>query len=344
MGVQITELLPKEEINIDSLAGKKIAVDAFNTLYQFLTTIRQRDGALLTDSKGRVTSHLAGLFNRTVKLMSMGIQLAFVFDGKSPDLKRKEKERRTELKRDAEVKHKLAVESRDVEGMKKFASRTARLDRDMIQESKQLLQALGLPVIQAPSEGEAQAAYMVKKGELYALASQDTDCLLFGSPLLIRNLSFNAKKKLPGRFSYVAVSPELIKLADVLKELDINQDQLIVLAILVGTDYNIGGVKGIGPKNAMKLIKKHGEDFDALFEEAKWDDFFDFSWKDVFSVIKDIPTTDDYDLKWGNVDVDKVKEILCERHDFSQERIDKGLSNLLKHNEKKKQKGLGDFF
>jgi flap endonuclease-1 len=344
MGVQITELLPRTEITVESLAGKKIAVDAFNTLYQFLTTIRQRDGALLTDSKGRPTSHLAGLFNRTVKLMSMNIGLAFVFDGRAPELKKREKERRTELKRDAEVKHKLAVQAEDVEGMKKFASRTARLDKYMIEESKKLIQALGLPVIQAPSEGEAQAAFMVRNHDLYALASQDTDSLLFGAPLLVRNLSFSARKKLPGKLSYATVSPELIRLDGVFKELGIGQDQLIVLAILVGTDYNIGGVKGVGPKNALKLVKKYGDDFDSLFKGVKWHDFFDFSWRDVFDVIKNMPTTKDYSLEWGKVDVDEVKRILCDEHDFSVDRIDRGLGALIKQKEKQQQKGLGDFF
>ena len=158
MGVKIFELVPKKEVELDSLAGKTLAVDSSLFLYQFLSTIRQRDGSLLMDSKGNVTSHLAGLFNRTIKLMQKQIGLVFVFDVKPPELKSAERARRAELKKEAEMKYKIAVEKKDIDEMKKYASRTTRLTRDMILEAKELIEALGLPVVQAPSEGEAQAA------------------------------------------------------------------------------------------------------------------------------------------------------------------------------------------
>ncbi|MFQ5475342.1 MAG: FEN1 family endonuclease, partial [Candidatus Nanoarchaeia archaeon] len=186
MGVNIRDLVIKHDISFNGLKDKKFAVDAFNVLYQFLSTIRQRDGSLLTDSRGNVTSHLTGLFSRTTRLMHKGMKLSFVFDGKAPELKLQEQQRRAALKREAIAKHEEASKAGDVENMKKYASRTSRLTPEMIQEAKRLIEALGLPIVQAPSEGEAQAAYMVNKSELYAEISQDYDCLMFGVPRMIQ--------------------------------------------------------------------------------------------------------------------------------------------------------------
>ncbi len=111
--------------------------------------------------------------------------------------------------------------------------------------------------------------------------------------------------------------------------------------MLCGTDFNVGGVKGIGPKKALALVKKHKKDFNKVFEEAKWSEFFEYPWKKVFSTIKNIPTTDEYSLKWGAVDREKIYEILVERHEFLKERIDSSISGVSK---KQAQKGLSDFF
>ena len=341
MGTQLSSIIDAEEISIEQLNNKKLAVDAFNMLYQFLTTIRQYDGTPLKDDNGNITSHLSGLFFRVTKLMKEGIKLAFVFDGVSPNLKKKEKERRKEVKLEAKKKYDLAVEEGDVELMKKYAGRTAYLNSEMIDEAKELIEALGLPIIQAPSEGEAQAAYMAKKGEFYGILSQDTDGLLFGSPRVIKNLSISGKKKKANTSAYFAQSPEVIELANVLNTLGIDHDQLIVVSILCGTDFNIGGIKGIGPKNAIKLVKEYGNDFEKLFMDNKWDEFFDYPWKDVFDTIKKIPISDDYKLQWGNVDAEKINEILIKRHNFSQERVEKSISDIVK---KQAQKGLSDFF
>ena len=211
----------------------------------------------------------------------------------------------------------------------------------MVEESKELIDALGLPTIMAPSEGEAQASFMVKKGDFYALVSQDTDGLLFGSPRIIRNLSVSRKRKKPGTQTYETINPVVIDLQENLRMLNINRDQLIVIAMLCGTDFNIGGIKGIGPKKALLLVKKHKNNFDALFREVKWNAYFDFNWKEIYNLIKEMPTTDNYELKWRKIDSKKIKEILVERHDFSKERIDKTLQELLLT---QKQKGLSDFF
>jgi flap endonuclease-1 len=254
-----------DEIKLESLSGRILAVDSFNVLYMFLTTIRGPDGSPLMDSKGNTTSHLVGLFSRFSNLMEKGIKFVFVFDGKAPDLKKEERERRKQLKDEAQKLYDVAQSEENVENMKKYAARTTVLTKEMIEEAKELIEAMGMTVVIAPSEGEAQAAHIVKNGDAYAVMSQDADSLLTGSPRTIRNLSITGRRKMPGSHAYKNVLPELIDLNDNLKELEMTQDQLIVLAILVGTDYNYGGVKGIGPKKALILMKKHGSDFDSLF-------------------------------------------------------------------------------
>ncbi len=341
MGTQIKDILSIKEISFDDLKGKTLAIDSCNLLYQFLTTIRSRDGSLLTDSKSRPTSHLVGLFSRITNLMEKGIKMIFVFDGKAPKLKEAERERRKDLKLGAQKQFETAAEEGDEEAMKKYAARTSRLTKEMIDEAKALLDALGLPVIQAPSEGEAQAALIVKKGDADFCVSQDFDSLLFSAPRLLRNISIVGKRKKSG-LSYASVKPELIDLSENLNLLGIDQEQLIALSILVGTDYNNGGVKGIGPKNALKLVKKHKKDFSSLFAEAGWDR--SFSWQEVFSIFTEMPVSHDYKIEFRNLNPEKVSEILVKDHDFSQERVDTTLAKLIKSHGPKEQKGLGDYF
>jgi len=345
MGTKITDLLETKQLNIEDLRGKIIVVDAFNQLYMFLSSIRQPDGSLLQDSHGNVTSHLNGLFYRFTKLMQYDIKFIFVFDGKAPELKLKERERRSSLKHDAELKYAKAAEEDNLDDMKKYASRTSKLTKEMIDDVKELISALGMPVVQAPSEGEAQAAFMVKSKDAYASLSQDADSLIFGCSLVVKNLTLSGRKKLPNKLSYDSITPELISLADTLKTLDITLDQLIVLAMLTGTDYNIGGIKGIGPKTALKLVKEYGdgvENFDKLFSENKWSEHFEYGWKEVFDVIKHTKVTTDYDIKFRDVNDDLVVDVLCAKHDFSEERTRAVLEKL--HKRPAAQKGLGEYF
>lgn len=341
MGIKIKEIIEPKKIDISDLADKVLAVDSFNLLYQFLTTIRQPDGTPLQDRKGNVTSHLVGLFSRITKLMMSKLKFVFVFDGKVPELKSKERERRASIKKEAEKKYKIAMDKEDIEEMRKYASRTSVLTKDMVDEAKELISALGMPIVQAPSEGEAQAAFMAKKGDVYAIVSQDGDSLIFGAPRLVRNLSLTQRRKSPSKLAYEKISSEIISLKDTLGKLEINQEQLIVYAILVGTDYNIGGIKGIGPKNALKLVKQYREDYDRLFKELEWN--FDFSWRDVFNVITKMKSTSDYHLKWSHPDEEKVRELLIGKHSFSEDRVNSVLTELNAVLDKS-QKGLNDFF
>lgn len=341
MGTKLKDLLVMKEISFEDLKGKKLVVDSFNILYQFLSTIRQRDGSLLMDSKGNVTSHLTGLFNRTTRLMSEGLKLGFVFDGKPPELKRKERERRIAVKEGALKAYKEAKKRGDEAEMKKYASRTSKLTKVMIEESKELLQSLGLPVVQAPSEGEPQVAYIVNQGDAYAGVSEDYDSLLYGIPKLVKNLTISGRRRM--KATWVSVKPQIISLSENLNNLGIDQDQLICLAILVGTDYNIGGVKGIGPKNALKLVKEYKTDFASLFKKVEWDKHFDIEWKEIYYLIKRMPVEKKYKLEWGEVDKEKIMKLLVDKHEFSEERVNKTLEKLDKNAEDKKQKGLGEW-
>lgn len=341
MGIHLRELIPRKEITLESLQNKILVIDSFNILYQMLTTIRQRDGTPLTDNQGNITSHLVGLFSRTSNFLEKGMKLAFVFDGTPPDLKKEERQRRSQLKEEALAKYRVAASEENIEDMKKYASRTAKLTPTMVEETKQLVQAFGCPIIQAPCEGEAQAAYMAHKGDGYAVVSQDYDSLLYNAPKVIHNLSAAGKRK-KTKVSYEKIHPEMITLSEVFNNLGIDQDQLIALSMLIGTDYNKAGVKGIGPHKGLKLVKEYGSDFEKLFKSVEWEKHCKHDWQKIFTLFKKMPTTDDYTLKWNAVDEEKLKELLIEKHDFSKERITQTLTQLAKN--KTQQKGLGEFF
>jgi len=344
MGLNFKDLVVKKEISIKDLNGKILAIDSMNLLYQFLTTIRGIDGSVLTDSKGRVTSHLIGLFNRTTALMEQGLKLVFVFDGKAPEIKQKTWEKRKVAKEEAALKLKAAREENDLAEMKKFSSRTTVLNKEMIEDAKNLIWGLGLPIVQAPSEGEAQTAYMVKIGDAFASISQDYDNLIFGCPVLIRNLSIAGKRKKKGTLVYQIVKPEAILLDEVLDNLKLSLDQLIVLAILVGTDYNPRGIKGIGPKTALKYLQEYGDNFEEIFELVKWSEQYGIKWREIFDTIKDIPVTEDYNLEWKKINEDYLLKLLVEGHEFGEQRVKTKLEKLRGEQSKLTQKGLSSFF
>ena len=346
MGLNIREIIPRKEIEISDLKEKMLCVDAFNILYQFLSTIRQADGTPLMDNKKRITSHLSGIFYRNIALLSEGVKMVYVFDGKAPELKSKIHEKRKEARNLAKERYEEAKQKEDLVTMKRYSSQLTRLDNEMINESKELLEAMGISVVQAPSEGESEAAYLCRiKEKIYASVSQDYDSLLFGASKLIRNLTLARKRK---TFSgFIEVKPELIELEKVLNSLEINLDQLICLGILVGTDYNPKGIPGIGQKRALDIVKKYKQPvliFESVEEQImslSEDDRF--NWQEIFELFHK-PKVVDIEFKPGKIDEEKIKKILVERHDFSEERVEKQLEKLQKIEEKKKQKGLGEWF
>jgi flap endonuclease-1 len=338
MGLQISEIISKREINFSDLKNKIIAVDAFNAIYQFLTTIRQPDGTPLKDSNGNVTSHLSGLFYRNMNLIIEGVKLIYVFDGKAPELKLRTQELRRAVREEAKRKYDEAKEGEDVEAMGKYARGDLYLDEVKIRESKELLEAMGIAVIQAPGEGEAQASYLAKTNKAYAVSSQDYDCLMFGAPKLIQNLSLARKRKtITG---YREVFPQIIELDNVLKELEINHEQLICLGILCGTDYNPGGVKGLGPKKSLKLVREF-KTKEEIFEAVKNNDKYEvnFDWQEIFNEIKNTKIDDDAKIEFPKIDKKKIKEILM-KYDFSEERIENQLQKLDELEQRAKQKTL----
>lgn len=334
MGVDISSLVISKDLDINTLRTKKVAIDAYNTIYQFLSIIRQRDGTPLKDSKGRITSHLSGLFYRTSKLLESGIKPCFVFDGQAPEMKAATQEKRRKIKEKAKAEHQKAVEKGDLKEAKKWAQQTSQLTKDMISESKKLLTYMGLPYVQAIGEGEAQASWMVKEGIVYATVSQDFDSLLFGTPILIRNLSISGKRKLPGKQAYVKTTPQVIKLIETLKELNITRDQLIKIAILIGTDYN-KGVRGIGPKTALKVIKE------GKFEEKVSDISH---WKKIEDMFLNPPIVRDFNLSWREPQRDEICHILCTEHGFSKKRVENALKRINDAKGARKQGGLDEFF
>lgn len=324
----------KKEISFSQIKGKKITIDAYNALYQFLAAIRQPDGTPLMDRKGNITSHLSGLFYRTINLLEEGIIPIYVFDGKPPEFKLQEIERRRKAREEARKKLEQ-VKSEQVpvprQELKKYAQASLVLTNEMVIQSKELLKAMGIPIVQAPSEGEAEAAFLNQKGYSYATGSQDYDSLLFGAVRLIRNLTVSGKRKLPGKEVYVEIKPEVIELEAVLKKLGITREQLIDIGILVGTDYNPDGVKGIGPKTAFQIIKKYGSIEKAIEKNAIPKREIDFNYEEIRRFFLQPPVElPNYALDLGGIDEKRIIEILVKEHDFNEERVRNGISRLEK--------------
>ncbi|MGC8936763.1 MAG: flap endonuclease-1 [Candidatus Methanomethylicaceae archaeon] len=344
MGVNLKGVVTAQTVALEELRGRVLAIDGYNALYQFLSIIRQPDGMPLMDSRGRVTSHLSGIFYRTVNLLEAGIKPVYVFDGKPPELKLREIERRAEIKEKAEEEYREALERGDLEGARKAAQATSRLTGEMVAQTKDLLEAMGIPWVQAPSEGEAQAAFMTKRGDAWATVSQDYDSLLFGAPRLVRNLTISGRRKLPNKPVYIDIEPEMIKLDDLLRSLNISRDQLIDIGIMLGTDFNPDGFKGIGPKKALKIIEEHGS-LKAALEKGVLvaDPHVDVD--AIREIFLNPRTTGEYKLQWGELDGERIKKILCENHDFSLERVEAALQRVIKtKKESERQSSLEKWF
>ncbi|VVB70991.1 Flap endonuclease 1 [uncultured archaeon] len=174
MGVSgLGELFEKQELKLEELNGKTLAIDAYNSIYQFLTTIRDYQGNLLQNSKGQVTSHLIGLFYRNSTLTKLGIKPVYVFDGRPSELKKKTLQTRGLAKKQAEIKLQEALKKGDFLEVKKQSDRTAIIDEDVISSSKKLLELSGIPFIQALEEGESQCAYLEKNKLVDGVRTQD---------------------------------------------------------------------------------------------------------------------------------------------------------------------------
>jgi len=320
MGVAIRDIIAEYKVPLawEALSGVA-AVDAHNALYQFLSIIRQPDGTPLMDTKGRVTSHLSGILFRNANFLERGIRPVYVFDGPPPDFKQKTIEERRNARVQAGERWEEALARGDTEEAYKQARSSSKVDHDVIETSKKLLSLMGIPCIKAPSEGEAQATHMVMHGDASYVVSQDYDTLLFGAPMLVRNLTISGKRKIHGRS--VTLNPEKVILADVVKGLGITREQLIQIAVLIGNDFN-PGVKGIGPKTGLKLVKE------GSFEKTLHEREPDFDPGAVIDFFLHPPVTSEYDLAWHPPDTVKIEEMLCGEYNFSVERVRKALEGI----------------
>lgn len=334
MGLNLKDLIVKEKTTLEAFSTKVIAIDAYNAIYQFLASIRGPDGLQLMDSQGRVTSHLSGLLYRNVNFLSLGIKPVYVFDGKAPSLKAAEIQRRKQIKKDATIKYEKAIAEGNLEDARKFAQQTTSMRDGMVKESKKLLECFGIPYIDAQSEGEATAAHLTNTGQAYASASQDYDSILCGAKRLVRNFTNSGRRKIPNSNTYIDVVPEVIQTQKVLDALGLTREELIDVGILIGTDFNPNGFERIGPKTAIKMIRKHSrlEDIPQIQEQLQRIDFQQI--REIFSNPK---VTDVEEIVFEKVDYEAITDYLVKERSFSNDRVHSTLNRLKRALEKKSQ-------
>ncbi|KAF8582828.1 PIN domain-like protein [Ramaria rubella] len=352
----LSEHAPKAitEHDIKTLFGRKVAIDASMSIYQFLIAVRQKDGEMLTNEQGETTSHLMGFFYRTIRIVENGIKPAYVFDGKPPELKSGVLAKRYEKREEAKEEGEEAKETGTAEDVDRFSRRTVKVTREHNEECRKLLRLMGIPVVIAPSEAEAQCAELARGGKVYAAGSEDMDTLTFNAPILYRHLTFSEAKKQP-------ISE--ISLQKALEGLEMDRSQFIDLCILLGCDY-LEPIKGIGPKSALKLVREYG-DLAAIVEHLKekaiereeqveegkkkkggvsvpeyW------PWEEAKKVFQkpDVTPADEIELEWKIPDVDGLVDFLVKDKGFNEERVRKGAEKLTKFLNAKQQGRLDGFF
>ncbi|KAF9169188.1 Elongation of fatty acids protein 2 [Mortierella sp. AD011] len=327
-----------KEDDIKNYFGRKVAIDASMSIYQFMIAVRQQDGQLLQNEQGETTSHLMGMFYRTLRMVDNGIKPVYVFDGKPPTLKSGELAKRTQKRKEATASKEEAEEIGDQEAIDKFNRRTVKVTPEHNAECKKLLKLLGIPYVEAPCEAEAQCAALAKAGKVYAAGSEDMDTLTFGSPILLRHLTFSEAKKMP-------ISE--ISLKKTLDGLDFTMEQFVDLCILLGCDY-CDSIKNIGPTRAIALIKEH-KNIETVLENLDTKRYpvpEHWPYKDARElflkpVVADPATID---IKWESPDVEGLVEFLVRDKGFSEERVRKGCERLEKNLKTATQGRLDGFF
>uniref|UniRef100_A0A8D0L9B3 Flap endonuclease 1 n=1 Tax=Sphenodon punctatus TaxID=8508 RepID=A0A8D0L9B3_SPHPU len=325
------------ENDIKSYFSRKVAIDASMSIYQFLIAVRQ--GAdMLQNEEGETTSHLMGMFYRTIRMMENGIKPVYVFDGKPPQLKSGELAKRTERRAEAEKQLQEAQEAGEEENVEKFSKRLVKVTKQHNDECKKLLTLMGIPYVEAPGEAEASCAALVKAGKVYAAATEDMDCLTFGSPVLMRHLTASEAKKLP---------IQEFHLNRILQDLDLTQEQFVDLCILLGSDY-CESIRGIGPKRAIELIKQHKsiEKITQQIDSKKYPLPENWLFKEARQLFlePEVVGSEDVELKWGEPDEEGLILFMCEEKQFNEERIRNGIKRLSKSRQGSAQGRLDDFF
>eukprot|EP01125_Pyxidicula_operculata_P018621 TRINITY_DN6628_c0_g1_i2.p1 TRINITY_DN6628_c0_g1~~TRINITY_DN6628_c0_g1_i2.p1 ORF type:complete len:403 (+),score=103.78 TRINITY_DN6628_c0_g1_i2:169-1209(+) len=292
----------------------------------------------LTNEHGETTSHLQGMFYRTIRMMGNGLKPVFVFDGAPPDLKSAEIARRKQKKKEAEEGRDKALDEGDLETAKKLNKRAVKVTPEINEEAKKLLRLMGVPVIQAPCEAEAQCAALCKAGKVWGTGSEDMDSLACGTPVLIRRLTFSEARKEPIME---------IHLDRVLKGLDLTMEQFIDLCILLGSDYS-EKIRGIGPKRAFEFIKKYGS-IEKIFENMDKDKFKipdNFPYEDIRKYFKDPPSSPaaECELTFNDPDEDGLIQFLCKEKGFNEDRVKNGIAKIRQSKGKAVQSRLTSFF
>ncbi|EFN89831.1 flap endonuclease 1 isoform X1 [Harpegnathos saltator] len=335
----IADIAPEaiKERELKHYFGRKIAIDASMCLYQFLIAVRS-EGAQLTTVDGETTSHLMGIFYRTIRLVEQGIKPVYVFDGKPPNLKGGELAKRAERRDEAQKLLQAAEEDGDAEAIDKFNRRLVKVTKTHAEEAKQLLKLMGIPYIDAPCEAEAQCAALVKAGKVFATATEDMDALTFGCNVLLRRLTFSEARKLP---------VQEIHFDKVLGGLELNHNEFIDLCIMLGCDYT-GSIKGVGPKRAIELIKNH-KSLEKIIENIDTKKFpvpEDWNYKEARLLFQEpeVSNADDIVLKWSEPDEEDLVKFLCGDKQFNEERVRNGAKKLHKARNTSTQGRLDSFF
>jgi len=326
LGVLLTPILKRVQTSFKALYGKSFAVDASIELHQFLALIRKPDGSLFTDPEGRVTSHLIGLLTRTSRLVTdYKLRPVFVFDGRPNPLKRATIEARRRVQRKAQTEYVQAIAAEDYSRAWSKVVMTGRVTGEILADAKRLLSLMGIPWLEALEDGEAQASYMAAKGDVWAVGSKDYDCLLFGAPILARYLTLTGREYLPSKKTSRRLIPELVNLAENLEALGICREQLVDLALLVGTDFN-EGVMGIGPKTGLALIRKYGaaEKFPEEIRSELPDDL-----DNVRNIFLHPRVLENYSSRRERPNPDGIIEFLTEERAFSRDRVQKVADRLV---------------
>eukprot|EP01056_Protomagalhaensia_sp_Gyna25_P003111 Protomagalhaensia_sp_Gyna_25__3110@NODE_284_length_4045_cov_39_042936_g218_i0_p1_GENE_NODE_284_length_4045_cov_39_042936_g218_i0NODE_284_length_4045_cov_39_042936_g218_i0_p1_ORF_typecomplete_len390_score77_29XPG_I/PF00867_18/1_5e30XPG_N/PF00752_17/5_9e285_3_exonuc/PF01367_20/0_0001XPG_I_2/PF12813_7/0_00335_3_exonuc_N/PF02739_16/0_0047DUF4142/PF13628_6/0_16DUF4142/PF13628_6/1_6e03_NODE_284_length_4045_cov_39_042936_g218_i07881957 len=327
----------------EAFINQSIAIDASLSLYQFMVAIRDQDSwGNLTNAAGETTSHLSGMFTRAIRIMELGMKPVYVFDGKPPTLKSGELAKRSERKALAEAGMEDAKERGDVEAVKKHAGRMVKVTKQHNEDVKRLLKLMGIPIVEAPGEAEAQCAVLCKANKVSATATEDADALCFGTPVLMRYLTFTDPKK---------TKLMLVNLSRVLEKLCLSMEQFIDFCILCGCDYS-DTIRGVGPNKAYQLIFKHHTIENVLVELEKADsksivvpDDFPYQEARQFFLNPEVTPAENLpDLNWVEADEEGLIQFLVDENQFSKDRVTSAIARLKKARRLHCQTRLESFF
>jgi len=308
----LRDLATIEDVSFEGLEGSVVAVDAHNWLYRYLTTtVKWTGDDVYTTVDGREVANLVGVVQGLPTFFEHDLTPVFVFDGAVVDLKDDEvRERRAQRER-AEAKLEAARERGDELAVARLESRTQRLTDHIVDTTLDLFDLLDVPVVEAPAEGEAQAAYMARQGDADYVGTEDYDALLLGAPLTLRQLTSTG-------------DPELMDFEATLADLEVTWEQLVDAAVLIGTDFN-DGVAGVGPKTAVKLVREHGDIWTVFESEDVYVDGADRI-RDLFL---DPAVTDAYDVDTPlDPDVAAAREYVCQQWEVDADEVARGFERI----------------